>query len=190
MVKSNKRPIMKFAWRHNLIYPTILLLWILLRKGNTFVLSKVFNFSKNLIFTLLMFFAEFATGLILYLYQKSFLHKKKAKKGASLIYKENKMSRPDSYIKIVFIILVAGYSDFVEFILSTNYIPKFPKSSGSLDMRAGGISTISSALFFHYLLKFPILRHQVFSLLIIGICFILIIGLEYYFQDINIFFNY
>jgi hypothetical protein len=137
-----------------------------------------------------MFFAEFVTGLILYLYQKSFLHKKKAKKGASLIYKENKMSRPDSYIKIVFIILVAGYSDFVEFILSTNYIPKFPKSSGSLDMRAGGISTISSALFFHYLLKFPILRHQVFSLLIIAFCFILIIALEYYFQDINIFLSY
>lgn len=190
MVKSNKRRIMKFAWRHNLIYPTLLLLWILLRKGNTFILSKVFNFSKNLIFTLLMFFAEFATGLILYLYQKSFLHKKKGKKGAPLIYKVNKMSRPDSYIKIVFIILVAGYSDFVEFILSTNYIPKFSKSSSSLDMRAGGISTISSALFFHYLLKFPILRHQVFSLLIIGICFILIIALEYYFQDINIFLSY
>ena len=137
-----------------------------------------------------MFFAEFATGLILYLYQKSFLYKKKAKKGAVLIYKENKMSRPDSYIKIAFIILVAGYSDFVEFILSTNYIPKFPKSSGSLDMRAGGISTISSALFFHYLLKFPIYRHQVFSLLIIGICFIIIILLEYYYQDINIFINY
>ena len=100
------------------------------------------------------------------------------------------MSRPDSYIKIAFIILVAGYSDFVEFILSTNYIPKFPKSSGSLDMRAGGISTISSALFFHYLLKFPIYRHQVFSLLIIGICFIIIILLEYYYQDINIFINY
>ena len=81
MVKSNKRRIMKFAWRHNLIYPTILLLWILLRKGNTYILSKIFNFSKNLIFTLLMFFAEFVTGLILYLYQKSFLHKKKAKKG-------------------------------------------------------------------------------------------------------------
>ena len=31
MVKSNKRRIMKFAWRHNLIYPTLLLLWILLK---------------------------------------------------------------------------------------------------------------------------------------------------------------
>ena len=181
---------MKFAWRHNLIYPTILLLWILLRRGDTFILSKVYNFSKNVIFTLLMFFAEFITGLLLYFYQKSFLHKKKAKKGAILIYKENKMNKHDPYIKIVFIILVAGYSDFVEFILSTNYIPKFTKSSSSLDMRAGGISTISSALFFHYLLKFPISKHQVFSLLIIAFCFIIIILLEYYFQDINIFLTY
>ena len=100
------------------------------------------------------------------------------------------MNKHDPYIKIVFIILVAGYSDFVEFILSTNYIPKFTKTSSSLDMRGGGISTISSALFFHYLLKFPISRHQVFSLLIIGICFIIIILLEYYYQDINIFLTY
>ena len=62
---------MKFAWRHNLIYPTILLLWILLRRGDTFILSKVYNFSKNVIFTLLMFFAEFITGLLIYFYQKS-----------------------------------------------------------------------------------------------------------------------
>ena len=129
MVKPNKRHIMKFAWRHNLIYPTILLLWILLRKADTFILSKVFNFSKNLLFTLLMFFGEFITGLILFFYQKRFLHKKKdEKKENFLIYNEKEIDIPDSYIKIVFIVLVAGYSDFVEFILSTNYIPKFPKS--------------------------------------------------------------
>ena len=50
--------------------------------------------------------------------------------------------------------------------------------------------TIISSLFFYYLLKFPILRHQFFSIYIIDLCFIVTILLEYYFQDVNIFINY
>ena len=57
-------------------------------------------------------------------------------------------------------------------------------------MRLGGILTISSALFFYYLLKLDIFRHQFFSLLVIGICLIIVIITEFFFQDINIFLTY
>ena len=186
---------MKFAWRHNLIYPIFLLLWILLRRANTFLLSKFFNFSKNILFTLLMFFGEFSTCLIIYFYQKRFLKNKNNNSDNedtknSLIFNGMQINTLDSNIKIGFLIFVAAYFDFVEFNLSTNYIPKFPNSSGSLDLRLGGILTIISALFFHFLLKFPILRHQFFSLYIIALCFIVSILLEYYFQDVDIFINY
>ena len=50
--------------------------------------------------------------------------------------------------------------------------------------------TISSALFFYYLLKLDIFKHQFVSLLIIGICLIIIIICEFIFQDINIFLTY
>ena len=188
----NKNGIIKFAWRRNLIYPIQLLIWALLRKIDTIILDKLFNFSKNLLFTFLMFFAEFIAGIILFLYQRSFLEKKKTKEKSksNLIFKENKIKSPDSIIKILFLIFVAGYSDFVEFILSTNYLPKFPDSSGSLDIRLGGILTIFVALFFYYLLKFPLFRHQIFAIMIIGICLIIIITSEYFFQDINIFISY
>ena len=156
---------MKFAWRHNLIYPIFLLLWILLRRANTFLLSKFFNFSKNILFTLLMFFGEFSTCLIIYFYQKRFLKNKNNNSDNedtknSLIFNGMQINTLDSNIKIGFLIFVAAYFDFVEFNLSTNYIPKFPNSSGSLDLRLGGILTIISALFFHFLLKLPILKHQ------------------------------
>ena len=192
MAKLCRGQIIKFAWRRNLIYPIQLLFWTLVRKILNIILDKEYNFSKNLLFTLLMFFAEFATGLILYLYHKSFLKKKGtiSKSKEIFIYTESEMTRPDSSIKIIFLIFIAGYFDFIEFILSTNYVPKFPMSSGSLEIRLGGILIVSSALFFYYLLKSPILRHQFFSLLIIGICLIIIIISEYYFQDINIFMNY
>ena len=188
----NKNGIIKFAWRRNLIYPIQLLIWALLRKIDTIILDKLFNFSKNLLFTFLMFFAEFIAGIILFLYQRSFLEKKKTKEKSksNLIFKENKLKSPDSKIKILFLIFVAGYSDFVEFILSTNYLPKFPDSSGSLDIRLGGILTIFVALFFYYLLKFPLFRHQIFAIIIIGICLLIIITSEYFFQDINIFISY
>ena len=75
-MKSDKNGVIKLAWRHNLIYPIQLLLWTILRKINTFVLDKQFNFSKSVIFTLLMFLGEFFFGLILYLYQKRFLKHK------------------------------------------------------------------------------------------------------------------
>jgi hypothetical protein len=100
------------------------------------------------------------------------------------------MKGQDSIITIVFLIFISSYFDFVEFILSTNYIPYYFKSSGSLVMRLGGILTISSALFFYYLLKLDIFRHQFFSLLVIGICLIIVIITEFFFQDINIFLTY
>ena len=182
----------KFAWRRNLIYPIQLLIWTFIRKINAMILDKEFNYSKSIIFTELMFLGEFLAGFILNAYQKSFIKKKsneESKKG-QFIYNENTLSRPDSKIKIFFLIFVASYFDFVEFILSTNYIPKFPKASGSLETRLGGILTISSALFFYYLLKFPIFKHQFFSLLIIGIGLIIIIISEFLFQDFDIFLSY
>jgi len=192
MVNICKNKIIKFAWRRNLIYPLQLLIWTFLRKVLTIILSKEFNFSKSVIFTLLMFLGEFFAGLILFLYQRSFLIKKEAQTTSKqiLIYTQSEMKRPDSRIKILCLIFFAGYFDFIEFILSTNYIPKFIKSSGSLESRLGGILTISSALFFYYLLKFPIFRHQFFSLLIIGICLIIVVISEFIFQEINIFLTY
>ena len=165
---------------------------ILLRKLISLVLGQFFAFSKNILFTLFMFVGEIFAGLIIYYYQKSFSKKNQSHKNLkkNLIFNdyEKKLSAPK--IKIYFLIFVIGFFDFIEYILSTNYIPKFPNSSGSLGIILGGITTIITALFFYYLLKMPILRHQFFSIYIIGLCFIVTILLEYYFQDIDIFTNY
>lgn len=165
MINICKNRIIKLAWRRKLIYPLQLLIWTFLRKVITIILSKEFNFSQSVLFTLLMFLGEFFAGLILFLYQRSFLVKKEtqSKSKEILIYSKSEMKQPDSNIKILILIFFLGYFDFIEFILSTNYIPKFIKSSGSLENRLGGILTISSALFFYYLLKLPIFRHQFFN---------------------------
>ena len=62
---SNKNGIIKFAWRHNLIYPIQLLIWTFLRKIDTILLDNLFGFSISILFTLLMFLGELFGGLIL-----------------------------------------------------------------------------------------------------------------------------
>ena len=182
----------KFAWRHNLIYPIHLLIWTFVRKINSIILDEYFAFSTNLLFTLIMFLAELLTGLMCFFYQQRFFKNQRSKNSSKdiYIYNKNEMYMPDSKIKIYFLIFVSAYFDFIEYILSTNYVPKFGNSSGSLDSRLGAILIVSSALFYRYVLNFPILRHQFFSLLIIGICLILIVLSELFYQDINFFFTY
>lgn len=193
MAKSRKNGLMKFAWRNNLIYPLHLLIWTAVRKVLTMLLNYFFEFGGNLLFTLLMFFAEFITGLFLYIYEQSSLKKNKITHQNTsnyLLYNEMEMKPNRSPVKILFLIFVASYSDFIEFILMTNYAPRFSKCSPTLEIRLGGILTITSALFFYFLLKLPILRHQHFSLSIIVICLIITVITEYIFQDINFFMTY
>ena len=192
MTKSERKCPIRFDWRRNLIYPIQLLIWTFLRKVDVILLDSLFDFSRSLLFTLIMFLGEFFAGLILYIHQKRFMKRRKSLVKNSIFFptKKYKNETHDSKLKIAFLIFILSFFDFVEFILSTNYIPKFLNVSGSLEIRLGGILTISAALFFYYLLKLPIFRHQLFSLLIIGVCLILVLVSEFCFQDINIFLSY
>ena len=67
---------------------------------------------------------------------------------------------------------------------------KFINISGSIQSRIDGIYAINYSLFTYYVLGIPILRHQSFSLIIIGICASIVIITEFIFQDINIFLSY
>ena len=57
---------------------------------------------------------------------------------------------------------------------------------GYIKSRVSGFLTIFDALFYYYVLKLPIFRHQYISLIIIGICLILVIITEFIFQKFNI----
>ena len=110
--------------------------------------------------------------------------------GIKLIRNKKIFNQLDSSYKIYLLIFFSSLFDFIEFILTTSYLAKFYNISDSLELRLSGIVTISAALFFYFLLKLRIFKHQIFSLLIIGSCLILIIFSEYFFQEINIFLSY
>ena len=140
-----------------------------------------------------MFLGEFFAGLILYLYQKKFLKNSKSRRSSNTLpYEFNKAknsSTKDNKKKIYFLLITATFFDFVQFLLSLR-IPQFIKISYSLEQRLRGTYTMNTALFYRYALRLPIFKHQFFSLILIGICIIFIIIIEFIFQDINIFFSY
>jgi len=183
---------MKFALRNNLKYPLELLIFSFLRDLDNILIDYFFNFD-SLIYMSLMFLGEFFFGLIIYLYQTHFLNKNKGLKVntyKSIILIRNKENLAiDSKTKIIFLVFIAGFFDFVQFMMSL-YTPQFLYISGSLISRLAGFLTVFNALFYYYVLKLPIFKHQYISLIIIGICLILVIITEFIFQEINIFLSY
>ena len=183
----------KFVSRPNLIYILQLIIWNELRKVDKIIMSEVIGFKSSGLYTPLMFLGEFLAGLIIYRYQEGFLNKNKKLSNFMsivLIQAPNNISSPDKTTKIYLLIFISSFFDFIEFTLSVSYMKKFYNISGSLESRLSGILTISAALFFYYVLKFEIVKHQFYSLLVIGICIVLVIITEFIFQEVNIFLSY
>ena len=183
----------KWEFRKNSKYPIQLLIWSTAREIEKIIISVVLNFNGGLIYTPLMFIGEFLSGLIIYSYQLKYLKYKKAerKRFFSIVLIEGKkeMITLDHKIIIYLLIFFAASFDFIQFILSI-YMSRFMFISGSLCSRLSGILLISAALYYIYVLKFNILRHQIFSLIVIGACLVIVIITEFIFQEINIFLPY
>lgn len=173
--------IIKISTRRNLFYIINLIIHYYLRKVDLIIISKIYNFNGSLILTLLMLLGEFFAGLSIYIYQKILLKKniKKVKYfNIELAFSKAKMQRSDNIFKIILLLFFTACFDFVEFIVATFYIPKFSVVSSTAEYRFGGFIIILAALICHFNLKIRILKHQFYSLLIIGICLIIIILLE------------
>ena len=170
----------KFALRPNLIYPLQLIIWSFIRSVERELIGQFFSFKVNLTFLPLMFFGEFLFGGIIFLYQNQYLKKKKKRDEDTTAINfmsielidnsETIMNARDKDYKIVFLIIIKAFFDFVEFVLSVEILPKFLNTSDSIENRLNGILIILQALFYSYILSLPILKHHAFSLKIISIC--------------------
>ena len=94
------------------------------------------------------------------------------------------MSYHDNIFKVYLLIFIGTYFDFVEFILTSYYFPKFENISKSLNIRLGSALTLSSFILYYFLLRIEVFNHQKFSLIIIFVCLLIIILLEIIFNAI------
>jgi len=188
-----------FALRPNLKYPVQYYIYGIIRELESFFIDIFLEYSDSLMFTPLMFIGEFFAGLIVFLYQKKFVNKsllkdQKQNKQNILLNKimkkaEKRIRIIDNIPKMIFLLFCCAYFDFIQFIISF-YYDKFLKTSISLYLRLMGLSLIIDSLFYFYMLKLPIVRHQVFCLIIIGAFSLIMIITEFLFQEINIYLSY
>ena len=186
--------LIKFALRHNLIYPLQLIIYQILRLGVVMSLGKKFKFKNSSAYTPIVFSAEFLGGLTFYLFQKLSFKRKRAEKNhyfmsIKLIQdKADKVLAPaDNYFKIAFLIFSSTYIDFAQFLYREKTISSFQNISTTLIYRSSGLSTIAVALYYIYVLKLSIYKHHKFSLIIISICLVITFGTEFLFQKYDIF---
>ena len=191
--------ILKFAIRRNLIYLLQNIIWSFILVFLGLLIIHLFKFSGSLLFSQIYFLGELTGGLLIYFYLKKFENKKgKEKKkyfmSIELIKNEedyNDYFVPiDNNIKILFLIFITSFLFMVCYLIMFVHLPKFSNLSKSLSGRLSGFITIFSLFFYVYTLKLPIYNHHKFSLLMIGICLLIIIILEYYYQEVNIFLTY
>ena len=191
-----KKKILSFATRPNLKYPLQYMIYCVLRDIEQTLIENYLNFSDSLMYTPLMFIGEFFGGLIVYLYQKKFIEKKILKdacpnKLVNILLKkaEKRVKIIDTKPKIIFIIFCCSFFDFIQFVISIN-APQFINVSASVSTRLGEVLIIFDALFYYFALKLPLKRHQIFSLIVLSSCLLIVIITEFIFQEINIFISY
>ncbi len=175
----------KFGIRHNLFYPIVSIIFTFLRKVETIAMNKSIGFDGSLLLTLIMFSAEIIPGMILYLYQKSFIKEgieKPKLMGIALTADSGEPKKKHSRIKIYILLILIGLIDFFEFIIDTLYFPKYDNISNSLFIRLRCILTIFSAIFSHFILKFSLFNHQKVSLIVIFICLIITLISEIFYE--------
>ena len=184
----------KFSTRRNLIYIVFLLVSFALRKCNLIIICTNFEFTNSILFTVLMFLGELCTGLIIHIYHKCIfrsVHKENIISRHSLIYNKSNKINKDSYLKIYLILIILAFFDCVEFKIAVLYLPKIQVFSGSLEDRLCGLVIVFCGLIYCYILKYPLFKHHICSLLVIGISLIIIIITEIIFQinSILMFYN-
>ena len=185
----------KFEIRRNLKYPLQYLLWTLLRESLIMIIRAKFDLSGSVDYIQFMFLGEFFVGGIIHLYLQKIMPKRTEKKdqyfmSIKLIKSEendNDYFIPiDNKKKIIVLIFIASFFDAVSFLLDAVITPKFKTISPSLNIRLYGIATLSASFTYVFTLKLPVYWHHKFSLSIIGLCLIVVIVTEYFFQTIDL----
>ena len=165
--------------RNNLLYPFLLILFIVLRRIIEILLKETFSNLNLYLLPFLIFFAKFIAGLTSFQY--STYQKKKSNIsnnevsifGIKLVQPKSMIFnlQIDSHKKIFLLVLFASYFDFVGTLVRKFYVLK----NKSLENKLRSFQIIVSAILCHFTIKIIIYKHNMFALILISLCSIIII---------------
>lgn len=175
----------KIEIRNNLIYPALLLLFIFLCRVDEILIKNFYKYKINLFFSLFIFIPQFFAGLIPIVYD-FFKNKKKDKKEDNIKSnfisgKKRELKLSDDYKKIIFLLLVDSYFNFLG-IITGKHSFKTSIKKGVMDdfveKRVRGAQIVFASLLCILILKEKNYRHQIFSLIVISFFLLAIILMD------------
>jgi len=174
----------KIGIRNNLLYPCIFLLLIILERGIRYILEDFLNSVKLIVLLpTLQYCSDFLFGL--FYICCSNITKKKIRKnsvyGVELITNEQEINKLDNDYKIILLIILSAFFD-VNGILRRKYMTTFETlfQVEHIEIRIRSREVIISSLLYYLTLKKQLYKHHKFTLIIIFICLIVNIILEFF----------
>ena len=180
----------KCGLRESLLYPGLFVLFLAIRRLIKYILELLLleiKLSYILVFTL--FISEIIIGSIYLLirFKKNNFHIESEFMGIPLFSQNKYLKRPDSKFKVIVLIIFAAYFEIVGS-MSRRYLSN--DSSNELydeyHARYRSSEIIIASIICSFTLKMKIYRHQIFSLIVISICLLVIFITELLCQVENI----
>ena len=175
----------KIRLERKLLYVFAVFIFSFFRKIIDILIINFYKFENRHLYPFLMNLGKIIGGAKIYVYQTITLNHKKEVGffQIKLIHNKNPLKQKDKDYKIVLLLFFAAFFDFLAFIISIFYFPKFDDVPSIKVSRLGCFTIISSTFICTYALRFKLGKHHKFSMVILGICLIFAITLELLFKS-------
>ena len=187
----------KFGFRESLLFPSLFVLFLALRRIIKYFLENYVLNDKKVSFLLvfIMFLFEIIISSI-FIFFRNFRNKSGVKSQfMGIALNENSetskaLERPDSNLKIIILTIFAAYFEIVGAI-SRRYLTDSETNSDIYDefhAKYRSSEIFIASILCYFTLKIKIYKHQIFSLIIILVCLIIVFGTELIVKE-NLWFN-
>jgi len=168
----------KIGIRHNLIYPVMLIVFIGLRKTVEILIRNKFDIGKCLL-PFLIYFSKFLAGMIAQKYSQYILKSdnRKTMVGYKLIHSRIEVPQVDKIKKILLLIFFASYFDILGTMIR-KYFNITASNDNFIEERLKSFQIFTSALLCYFTIRIKMYKHNIFCLIIIFICLLIIIIIE------------
>ena len=181
--------------RNNLFYPFMLLLFINLCRGVEIIIKYTIKDKDNIkyIYPILIFIPQLFGGIFAQLYNINKEKKENTKstkiEGIELIKKTNELKRPDSKNKILLIVILASYFNFITILLGKHYFPFYKQkpTDSFLERRIRSMQIFITSILCYLTLRIKIYKHQLFSIIIIFVFLIIIFVFEIFWVETSLY---
>lgn len=169
----------KFGWRDSLLYPSLFILFIFIRRIVKLILEILYPDIKlsYLMITFVFVFELIVASLLLWNQNRKNKSVVKPKfLGISLIKQESLLDRPDSNFKIIVLIIFSSYFSITGALSRRNVSSGNNNIYDEFHAKFRSIEIILSSIICYFTFKNKIYKHHKFALIIIFICLIIVVA--------------